>query len=306
MVSPRVKRDAVAHLKATRGLSERRACRLVGLNRSSLRYQAQSRADEAHTVELVRAYAQEQPMYGYRVIAALLRQAGHRLNTKRVYRIWRREGLQLPRRAVVKRRYGESSSALRRASHPNDVWTYDFVEGRTERGGRLRMLTVLDEYTRECLAIQVEPRMSSQQVLKVLEWLFLTRGQPAHLRSDNGSEFVAHAIQQWLAARNCQTLYITPGSPWENPFIERFNGTFRADCLKRWLFANGQEAREVIEQWRVTYNRHRPHSSLGYQTPDQFAHQGWPAQATPDQPPISLTRPGGYFGGRTMAMTWAA
>ncbi len=139
----------------------------------------------------------------------------------------------MPRRKVIKRRYGDSAGTLRRATRPNEVWTYDFLEARTERGGRLRMLTVLDEYTRECLAIHVACRISSQQVLKVLDWLFMTRGQPAHLRSDNGSEFIAFAVQQWLRDHQCQTLYITPSSPWENPFIESFNGTFRADCLKR-------------------------------------------------------------------------
>jgi putative transposase len=288
MVSPRAKRSGVEGLME-RGLSQRRACRLIGLDRSSARYKRRLRADETATVALIREYAHEQPMYGYRIIAAMLKHDGYRINRKRVYRIWRQEGLQLPRRRVIKRRYGNSSGTLRRATKPNEVWTYDFLEGRTERGGKLRMLTVLDEYTRECLTIQAARSMSSRQVIKVLEWLFLVRGRPDNLRSDNGPEFIAYAIQQWLRDRHCYTLYITPGSPWENPFIESFNGTFRADCLDRWVFADGREAQDIIEQWRLEYNHRRPHSSLGYLTPADFAEQVAAAQQPPaTQPSLSL------------------
>ncbi len=275
MVSPRARRAVVQQLVAERGLSERHACGLLQVRRSTVRYQARQRVDEARMVELVREYAHEQPMYGYRLITALLRHDGYLVNNKRVYRIWRQEGLQLPRRRVGKRRYGDGdpSATLRRASQVNEVWTYDFVEGRTERGGRLRILTILDEYTRECLAIHVARAISSRQVIQVLEWLFLTRATPAFLRSDNGPEFVAYAVQQWLRDRHCQTLYIKPGSPWENPFIESFNGTFRSECLDRWLFTDGQEAQLISEDYRQQYNLRRPHSSLGYLTPAQFRQQ---------------------------------
>jgi putative transposase len=256
-----------------RGLSQRHACQLVGLQRSSARYQPHQRQDESKTIMLVRTYAEEQPMYGYRIIAALLKQDGYPINRKRVYRIWRQEGLQLPRRKAAKRRYGDSTGRLQRASRPNEVWSYDFLESRTERGGKLRMLTILDEYTRECLTIQVARSISSRQVIQLLEWLFLVRGAPSYLRSDNGPEFIAFALQQWLRDHHCHTLYIKPGSPWENPFIESFNGTFRAECLNRWLFANGQEAQLVIEQWRQAYNQQRPHSSLGYLPPAAFAEK---------------------------------
>jgi len=197
----------------------------------------------------------------------------------------------LPRRAVIKRRYGTSSGTLRRANKPNEVWTYDFVEGRTVRGGKLRCLTILDEFTRECLAIHVARSISSRQVTKVLEWLYLTRTVPENLRSDNGPEFIAYAIQSWLHDRNCQTLYIKPGSPWENPFIESFNGTFRADCLDRWIFEDGREAQEIIESYRLEYNLRRPHSSLGYLTPAQFAEQRAAAQQ-PSAPTYTLTPTG--------------
>lgn len=273
MVSPRARRSAVECLMTDRGLSQRHACQLVGVQRSTIRYQARARADEAATIAVIREYAHEQPMYGYRIITAMLKRDGYCINRKRVYRIWRQEGLQLPRRKPIKRRYGDSTGKLRRASRPNEVWTYDFLEARTERGGKLRMLTVLDEYTRECLSIHVARSISSRQVIAVLEWLFLVHGAPEHLRSDNGPEFIAYALQQWLKDRHCQTLYIKPGSPWENPFIESFNGTLRSDCLNRWVFASGQEAQQIIEAWRLEYNQRRPHSSLGYLTPAAFAQQ---------------------------------
>ncbi|MBW7883644.1 MAG: IS3 family transposase [Caldilineaceae bacterium] len=273
MVTPRERRRAVEQLVTGRGLSQRHACQLVSLQRSSARYQRQLRRDESETVALIRSYAEEQPMYGYRVIAAMLKQDGHLINCKRVYRIWRQEGLQLPRRKAPKRRYGDSTGRLQRATQPNEVWSYDFLESRTERGGKLRILTILDEYTRECLGIRVARSISSRQVIQILAWLFLVRGAPSYLCSDNGPEFIAFALQRWLREQHCHTLYIKPGSPWENPFIESFNGTFRAACLNRWLFADGQEAQTVIEQWRQEYNHHRPHSSLGYLTPAAFAEQ---------------------------------
>ncbi len=277
MVSPRRKRQAVQQVVAERGLSERHACQLMGLQRSTARYVSHARTDEAVTVALIRAYAHEQPMYGYRIIAAMLKHDGYRINRKRVYRIWRQEGLQLPRRKRVKRRYGDATGGLRRASQPNEVWSYDFLEARTERGGKLRMLTILDEYTRECLTIHVARSISSHQVIQQLEWLFLVRGAPAYLRSDNGPEFIAYALQQWLRDQQCQTLYITPGSPWENPFIESFNGTLRGECLDRWVFADGVEAQQIIEEWRQQYNKYRPHSSLGYLPPAVFADEVRPS-----------------------------
>jgi len=273
MVSPRDRRRAVEHLVAERGLSQRHACQLVGLQRSSARYQRHLRGDECHTVALIRTYAEEQPVYGYRIIAAMLKQDGHQINRKRVYRIWRQEGLQLPRRKLAKRRYGDSTGSLQRATRPNEVWSYDFLESRTERGGKLRILTILDEYTRECLIIHVARSISSRQVIQILEWLFLVRGAPSYLRSDNGPEFIAFALQQWLRNQHCHTIYIKPGSPWENPFIESFNGTFRAECLNRWVFADGREAQTIIEQWRQEYNHRRPHSSLGYVPPAAFAEK---------------------------------
>ncbi len=224
-------------------------------------------------VSLVREQAERHPGYGYRRITVIIRRENLLVNPKRVHRIWKAEGLQLTRRPARKRRYGPKGTVIHKSQYPNHVWTYDFLADRTERGHMLRFLTVLDEYTRESLAIHVDRSIKSASVLHILEWLFLLRGAPDHIRSDNGPEFIAHAVQNWLRDRRCQTIYITPGSPWENPFIESFNGKFREECLNRYIFENVQESRQITEAWRIEYNQYRPHSSLGYLTPQEFALQ---------------------------------
>jgi transposase InsO family protein len=245
----------------------------VGAARSTVRYQRRRAADEAALVEALQQQVARHPVYGYRPITALLRRQGWQVNHKRVYRLWRTLGLQLPRRAKRKRRYGTTPERLMRAEHANHVWTYDFLHTSTERGGKLRVLAVLDEHTRECLALYVGHSISSKRVIHLLNWLFVTRGRPAYLRSDNGSEFIARAIQMWLEEEKCQTLYIKPGSPWENPFIESFIGKLRTECLDRYLYASADEAQQLLEDWRNEYNHERPHSSLGYLSPSTFAAQ---------------------------------
>jgi transposase InsO family protein len=276
----------MAHLVKQHGYSRRRAGMVVGLARSSAAYQPKGRAGDAELVEAVRAQAREHPTYGYRRVTAVLRREGATVNHKRVHRIWQAEGLQLPRRRPRKRRYGPKGEVIQKATHPNHVWSYDFVEDRTEKGGKLRILSILDEYTRECLSLRVDRSLSSTRVLECLEWLFLLRGAPAHIRSDNGPEFIATAVQDWLATRRCGTIYITPGSPWENPYIESFIGKLREECLNRYLFGNGREAQHIIEAWRQEYNALRPHSALGYLTPAEFAAQ---AAACPAPEPVSLS-----------------
>ena len=271
MVSPDAKRRGVTHLVQAKRFSQRRACQLVGAARSTVRYRRRRAADEAALVEALQQQVQRHPVYGYRPITALLRRQGWQVNHKRVYRLWRVLGLQLPRRAKRKRRYGAAPERLMRAEHANHVWTYNFLHTSTERGGKLRVLAVLNEYTRECLALYVARSISSKRVLHLLNWLFVTRGRPAYLRSDNGSEFIARAIQRWLEEEKCQTLYIKPGSPWENPFIESFNGKLRAECLDRYLYVSAAEAQQLLEEWRNEYNDERPHSSLGYLSPSTFA-----------------------------------
>jgi transposase InsO family protein len=253
------------------GISQRRACRLVGLARSTARYELKPRPDDAETIEQIRELATKHKRYGYRRITSLLRRDGSVINVKRVHRLWKTEGLQVGQKRRRRRRMGPKGEVTKRAEHPNHVWTYDFVEDRTERGGRLRILTVLDEYTRTALAVRVANSFPSASVIEELEWLFLTRGVPKHIRSDNGPEFTADAIQAWLSNKECDTIYIKPGSPWENPFIESFNGSLRDECLNMELFDSLREAREVVENWRRDYNDLRPHSSLGYKTPSEFA-----------------------------------
>ena len=162
---------------------------------------------------------------------------------------------------------------VNKAEYPNHVWSYDFVEDRTERGGKLRILAIIDEYTRECLAIRVAPSIPALAVIETLEWLFLTRGVPKHIRSDKGPEFVSKVVCQWLEESGCQTLFINPGSPWENGYIKSFIDKLRNECLNREIFRNGREAQAIVENWRQEYNNYRPHSSLGYLTPVEFARR---------------------------------
>jgi len=207
--------------------------------------------------------------YGYRRVAALLRSEGRKVNHKRVERLWRREGLKVPSRQPKRKRLwlNDGSCVRLRPDRRNHVWTYDFVYDRTHDGRAFRMLTVLDEYTRECLAIKVAMRLNSNDVLDVLAELFFRKGIPCHIRSDNGSEFAARTVRNWLKRLGVKTLFIEPGSPWENGYIESFNGKLRDEVLNRESFDTLAEAQAIIEAWRREYNRVRPHSSLGYRPP---------------------------------------
>lgn len=253
--------------------SERRACSLVGISRSTLSYKERTKPDEEALRERIRSLAGKNGRYGYRRITALLHREGEDINIKRVHRIWKSEGLTLPTRRPKRRQYGIKGEVLQKAEYPLHVWTYDILEDRTERGSRLRILTILDEYTRESLAIWAGRSISAQTVVENLKWLFMDRGMPKHIRSDNGAEFIARAVRDWLEESGCGPMYIEPGSPWENPYIESFNGKLRDECLNREIFRSGLEAQIVIENWREEYNRYRPHSSLGYLTPEEFAAQ---------------------------------
>jgi len=273
MVSPLARRLAVKYLVERRRSSQRRACVVVGLSRSMVRYIVRWRRDEAELIKKIHKLAIHNSRYGYRRITVLLRREGFRVNKKRVYRIWKSEGLGLPRKRPKRRRVGPTGGIVNKAKYPNHVWSYDFIEDRTERGGKLRILAIIDEYTRECLAIRIAPSIPASTVVGILEWLFLTRGVPKYLRSDNGPEFVARTVCQWLKENGCQTLFITPGSPWENGYIESFNDKLRDECLNREVFRNGREAQVIVETWRGEYNNYRPHSSLGYLTPAEFARR---------------------------------
>ena len=282
MVSPQAKRQGVERLMTERSYSQRRACGLVRIPRSSSRYQPRRKPEEAELRARIRELANRVPSYGCPRITEMLGREGHRVNPKRVHRIWKLEGLQIRRRRPRKRRRVQQGEVIHRALYPNHVWSYDFLEDRTEQGGKLRILAVLDEFTRENLEIRVERSIPSAKVIDSLEWLALVRGLPAYIRSDNGPEFVAQAVRNWLGEKRCRTIYIKPGSPWENPYIESFNGKLREECLNRHAFANGREAQEIVTNWREEYNRYRPHSSLNYQTPEEFAASFASLQGLPD------------------------
>jgi len=271
-------------LKEEVDCTERRGCELVRVARSTVRYEPREREGEEELRKLIRELSRRNKRYGYRRVTALLRREGQKVNHKRVHRIWKEEGLALPRRRPKRRRAGKTVEMVNKATHRDHVWSYDFVEDRTENGNKLRMLNVIDEYTRECLSIRVDRSICSAKVMDTLNWLFLTRGVPEHIRSDNGPEFVAKAVCEWLRNMGCKTIFIKPGSPWENSYIESFNGKFRDECLNREIFRNGREAQELVENWRREYNEFRPHSSLGYRTPAEFSFHC----PTSGRPPVSL------------------
>lgn len=251
-------------------MSERRVCRVLGQHRSTQRKRPRGHDDEerltADIIELARQYGR----YGYRKIAALLRStAGWVVNDKRVERIWRQEGLKVPQKQPKRGRLwlNDGSCIRLRAERRNHVWSYDFVEDRTHEGRKYRMLNVVDEFTHECIAIRIERKLKSIDVIEVLANLFITRGVPEHVRSDNGPEFIATAVQEWIAAVGAKTAYIAPGSPWENGFVESFNARLRDELLNGEIFYSLAEARVIIETWRRHFNTVRPHASLGYRAP---------------------------------------
>jgi putative transposase len=250
-------------------VSERRACRVVGQARATERYVPRESTDEQLLTERIVALAARFGRYGYRRVTALLRREGWRVNHKRVERIWRREGLKVPQKQPKRGRLwlADGSIVRRRAERRNHIWSYDFLQDRTADGRGLRLLAVVDEYTRECLAIEVARRLNSQDVLTVLAQLFVERGVPGYLRSDNGPEFTAKAVRRWLARLGVETLFIEPGSPWENGYVESFNGRLRDECLNLERFDTLLEAQVVVEAWRHEYNHVRPHSALGYRPP---------------------------------------
>ena len=245
----------------------------MGQPRATQRYQPRPCEFERRLVGRMLELVREHPRYGYRRIWALLRREGWRVNRKRIHRLWRREGLKVPRKQRKKRHLGQSANgcARRRAEYKDHVWAWDFVHDRTRDGRPLKWLTLVDEYTREDLALEVGRGLRAEDVIDVLVELFAVRGVPQHIRSDNGPEFIAAAIRRWLGYAGVETLYIEPGSPWENGYAESFNSRFRDELLAREEWENLPEARAYGTRYRLEYNHRRPHSALGYQTPAEFA-----------------------------------
>jgi putative transposase len=261
------------HVRQSLGVSERRACKVLGQARSTQRWVSRKAERDREMLERMRELAAENPAYGYRFIWVLLRRADAGLNVKRVHRLWKQAGLKVVRQKRERERTGTSGNACSvvRAEGPNQVWTYDFVFDETSDGRKLKFLVVIDEFTRLCLRIEVGRGMVAKTVLRVLAELVQIHGEPGAIRSDNGSEFTAAAVREWLGAAGIRTLHIEPGSPWENGYCESFNSRFRTEFLDRETFRTLPEAQVMTERHRLKYNHERPHSSLGYQTPAEFA-----------------------------------
>jgi len=266
-VSAQARRSQVDYA-VSRGRSVRRACALLNVGRSALRYVSTMPARDAQLASELRLIAAKKAAYGYRFAWALLDRRGWRVNPKRVRRVWRRLGLHQRRRKYRKIRTGTARAFP--PTGPNQVWAYDFTLDRCANGQMLKSLSIIDEWTRECLAIEAASSLTAVKVIAVLERLFEQYGAPQVLRSDNGPEFIARALRIWLLCRQSDTATIDPGKPWQNGSVESFHATFRRECLDAEEFAHLREVKILIEQWRWEYNTQRPHSSLGYKTPAEF------------------------------------
>ncbi len=271
----------VEHVCNTLKVSQRRACKVLAQARSTQRYEKHIADDEQILIADIIKWATRFGRYGYRRVTALLNLDGWLVNHKRVERIWRQEGLKVPKRQPKRKRLwlNDGSCVRLRPMHKDHVWSYDFVATRTDDGRAVKILTIIDEYTRENLALKADRRLTSEDVIEQLADLFISRGFPKYIRSDNGPEFTAKALRKWLASLEVTTLFIEPGSPWENGYIESFNGKLRDELLNREIFTTLLETKVLLEEWRVEYNTIRPHSSLGYKPPAPEAISFSPAAA---------------------------
>ncbi len=263
----------MSFLQGEHHCSERLACRLVGLCRATAQYQGQPHAEDAAIVERLRSFASKHRRRGYRLVHQLLKREGLGVNHKRIYRLWKKEGLSVPLRKKRKRIRGTSSARDLEAASPNSVWCLDFVEGKTLNGGKLRILSATDEFTRESLALKVEKSFISERVCETLEELVFSRGVPQALRMDNGPEFVALVLRGWCHRKGVNGAYITPGKPWENGYAESFHARLRDEFLDGEVFASVLDARVRLGGFRRYWNEERLHSSLGYLTPGEFVQR---------------------------------
>lgn len=265
----------MAHVEEAFDASERRACEVSGQHRSTQRYAGRTTEDEPALLARIRALVGENPRRGCRYITALLRDEGWGVNHKRVHRLWKREGYKVPRKHHKKRAIGDGANACdkRAATAANDVWTWDFIHDRFVDGRALKCLTVLDEYTRECLTMRMGRSITGKEVLDTLSGLIGERGAPGHIRSDNGPEFIAGEVKDWIESVGVTTLYIEPGAPWQNGYAESFNGRLRDEFFEMNYFTTIVESCELARRWKDHYNTRRLHSSLGYLTPAEFARR---------------------------------
>ncbi|MBM1223061.1 IS3 family transposase [Ponticoccus sp. SC2-23] len=269
LLSPSRRRQCIDHVRQALGVSERRACRTLGQHRSTQRKVPCGLPDEEQLTDDIIELAREFGRYGYRMITGMLNNSGWHVNHKRVERIWRQEGLKVPQKQPKKGRLwlNDGSCVRLRPERPNHVWSYDFVQDRTHDGRIFRTLNIIDEFTKEALVIRVKRKLNSTDVVDALTDLFILRGPPAFIRSDNGAEFIAKKVRIWIGAVGAKTAFIAPGSPWENGYCESFNARFRDELLNGEIFYSLREAQILIERWRRHYNTVRPHSALGYRPP---------------------------------------
>lgn len=289
MVTPAARRDAVARLGEVFEMSERRACSILGCCRMSVRYKSR-RVDDADLRERMRALAHERRRFGYRRLHVLLRREGYIVNHKRLFRLYREERLSVRRRGGRKRAIG-TRAPMAVPFAPNERWSLDFVSDQFSDGRRLRILAVVDDCTRECLALVVDTSIGGRRVARELDGLVVRRGRPKTIVSDNGTEFTSHAILRWADESRVDWHYIAPGKPIQNAFIESFNGRLRDECLNETLFRSLPHARAILEAWRTDYNTTRPHSRLGWRAPADFATTFEPSRASALRSPAGSAPP---------------
>jgi putative transposase len=285
VVGPKSKRRAASHLIAEKSCSERKACQVSDFSRSVYRRKPLPAGKDQVLRERLRSLSAEHPRYGFRRIWGLLRAGGWRVNRKKVQRLWREEGLRVSVRGKKRRRLGRSTAVAPRCEYPNHVWSWDFVHDVTADGRQLKILGIVDEFTRQCVALLAGRSFRSCDVVAALEEAMCSYGAPSLIRSDNGPEFIAKALGSHLERRGVCASYIERGSPWENAYIESFNGRLRDECLNRELFDSVLEAQVLLDDWRDEYNKRRPHSALGYQSPAAFA-LNWKGKCLPLLEPV--------------------
>lgn len=273
MVSLSEKRQAAKYILKEYEVSERKTCRILTLDRKILRYKSKRQEVDGRLKKRIFELSRQKPRYGYRFITAILKREGFRVGSERVRIIRKMEGLKVLRKQRKKRHSGDTKNRLLKAEHTNHVWSYDFIFDQTGYGQTIKSLVIMDEYTKECLSIVSARRIGYRRLQQELQRLFFERGFPQYVRSDNGPEFIAKNLKKFFADSNIVTLYIEPGSPWENPHIESFNDKFRDECLNANWFVSIADAQRVTAAFRQDYNNFRPHSALNYLTPSEFAAQ---------------------------------